>query len=449
MNSGNPKNIIAELVGMTKTAAAAIDNKPLVIRYFPYKIGRLSRKNPADTLDQDLLLPDIPSFSVSRHHVIIDRDKDALTITDAKSTCGTIVDDTFVGERFCAPQTVVLASGKHTLILGDRHSPFVFSIEVRELPTSDQAPPESNTSGAEDQVRVFYRELRLRVLDLLTQRSIRPHDRYSSAEAVARDLIARMVGQGEILRGLASNPLHDEKYIASHSVDMAIFGIDLFNNLRFGPDDIAEIAAAILLHDIGMFQIDQDLVMKPERFTEQEYAAVKQHTEIGREMLMGEDTGGMAAAMASEHHERIDGSGYPHGIKNIARANVYAGILDRYESLIHDRPYRAALTPHRAVRLILDQEKTAFDHETKKAFLDAFSIYPVSSIVRLTTGEIGKVVEINRAKPFSPQVQLMLYADGSRRGDGKRIDLSIEKNIRIVKDVDDRDMVVQYALPVA
>jgi HD-GYP domain-containing protein (c-di-GMP phosphodiesterase class II) len=271
-------------------------------------------------------------------------------------------------------------------------------------------------------------------------------DRTHAAHEMAKVIVDRP-DLMEMLRCLASNPVAGEDYMARHAVNVAIYSVVLYTSLKFPAEEIVTIAAATLLHDIGMQAIDSGIVFKKGTLSSEEFDSVKQHTILGKERLSGaDDVSAMAAAMANGHHERMDCSGYPRGTNVLPDTIRYLGFLDSFEALTHDRPHRQALAPHEAVCRLTARENSTFDMATRKAFLNAFSFFPVSSIVKLSTGEIGQVVGVNENRPLAPLVRILQSQGGKTGAEGRLVDLSREHLISIVKEIPDRELLSKYAI---
>jgi HD-GYP domain-containing protein (c-di-GMP phosphodiesterase class II) len=229
---------------------------------------------------------------------------------------------------------------------------------------------------------------------------------------------------------------------------VAIFSIVLHSSLATPAQEQVNIVAATLVHDAGMKTVDPGIIVKKEVLSAVEFSEIKRHTIAGRELVDGRgDIHEIAAAFAGGHHERIDRSGYPGGTAMISDRVRLLGFLDAYEAMTHDRPRRQAFSPHQTVKMLTMRENGSFDMETRKTFLNAFSFFPVSSIVKLSTGELGQVVGINKGRPFAPQVRIIQSQGSGGKADGRLVDLGKEHLISIVKEVAERDLMQRLLFP--
>ena len=415
---------VVELVGLTRFARVALGSKPLTILYFPFRIGRLSRTDLSSSAKQDLLLPDNQPYSISRNHVVFERENGKVFLVDLDSSCGTIVDNIAIGQKDRGEGRVELSCGQHTIAIGGADSPFLFQATVRTMKPADSLAIDNDIPDKFPQARMLYAKLCQYEQNLLNNRELSPQERGMAAEGMVRVIVSRP-DLLELLQRLASNPVSGSDYLAQHSVNVTIFSIVLFKNLEYPQDDMVKIAAATLLHDIGMQDIDRAVFLKNTTLTAEEYGVIKRHTEIGGELLRcSDDVCSVAAALARDHHERIDKSGYPRGINILSDVTRFVGILDCYEAITHDRPQRPAFLPPEAMRILAASNNTAFDPGTRKAFVNVFSFYPVSSVVKLDTGEIGQVVGVTQGQPLAPTVRILTAADGTPDVEQRLVDLS-------------------------
>ncbi len=416
---------IIEFAGLTKFARLALSNKPLTVLYFPFRIGRLSRTDLATSVKQDLLIPDTQPYSISRQHISFEKDNEKIVLVDMESRCGTTVDNVAIGRNCKGVSRVELGMGLHTIALGGSDSPFLFQASVRTMRPADSLSLDNDLPDRLPQARMLYAKLCQYEQNLLNNRELSPQERGMAAEGMVRVIVSRP-DLLELLQRLASNPVSSGDYLAQHSVNVAIYAIVLFKNLQYQADEMVKIASAALLHDIGMQHIDHAVFLKNSALSREESNIVRKHTELGGEMLeCSDEVCTIAAVIARDHHERIDRSGYPRGINMLSEVTRFVGLLDCFEAITHDRPQRKAFSPHEAMR-ILAANNTAFDPDTRKAFVNVFSFYPVSTMVRLDTGEIGQVVRVNQGRPLTPQIRILTAADGTPDPQRRLVDLSAQ-----------------------
>ena len=192
------------------------------------------------------------------------------------------------------------------------------------------------------------------------------------------------------------------------------------------------------LYDCGLVKM-KVLINRPKKFSPDEFAPIKKHSGNGTEVLkkIGEDIPDIVKKVALEHHERVDGSGYPNGIKgeDIHEYAQIIGLVDCYEALTHARPYRDLISSHEAIKTIITKEEQCFGNFLIKALIKKMSLYPIGSWIKLNTNEVGKVVETNEDFPLRPVIRVLFDLEGRRLDEIKTLDLSKNQNIYIEKIV--------------
>jgi HD-GYP domain-containing protein (c-di-GMP phosphodiesterase class II) len=228
--------------------------------------------------------------------------------------------------------------------------------------------------------------------------------------------------------------------VISNMVNVSILAVKLGMGIGYQRDALIGLALAGLLHDVGMFQIPESLLSNPGKLSEEERAQIRQHPEIGFQMLskLGAQYAWLAQ-VAWQEHERWNGQGYPRGLKG-DQIHEYArivGIVDIFDALMSPRPYRRRLLPHEAVRELLIAEKTSFPSQIIKALVQQFSLFPLGTMVQLNTGEVGVVTQLNPRYPLRPVVSVNQGANGPGPGAGsaKTVDLSATTLVHIVEVV--------------
>jgi len=226
-------------------------------------------------------------------------------------------------------------------------------------------------------------------------------------------------------------------------VNVSILATKLGMGLGYQREALIALALAGLLHDVGMFQIPEALRSTPDTLSDEDRAKIRQHPNAGYQMLstLGAQYGWLAQ-VAWQEHERWDGRGYPRGLKG-EQIHEYAriiGIVDIFDALMSPRPYRKRLLPHEAVRELLTAEKTSFPNQIIKALVQQFSLFPLNTRVRLNTGEVGVVVQLNPRYPLRPVVAVHQTVEGLGPIDHpsaspKLVDLSTSTLVHIVEVV--------------
>ena len=208
-----------------------------------------------------------------------------------------------------------------------------------------------------------------------------------------------------------------DDYTFQHCVSVSTLMIALCRQLGFDADTTRESAMGALLHDVGKMKTPLEILNKPGKFTDAEFAIMKRHPEHGHAMLV--DTPGIGAvplAITLHHHERVDGSGYPHKLAGdvIPHAAQMAAVVDVYDAISSDRCYHRGMPPPEAVRKIFEWRRFHFNAELVQAFVCCIGIYPVGALVRLHSDRLAVVTQQNEADLLHPTVRVFFDAKARR-----------------------------------
>lgn len=224
----------------------------------------------------------------------------------------------------------------------------------------------------------------------------------------------------------------------SHLLNVCILSIEIGIGLRYLRDDLEKLGLAAILHDIGMVKIPEDILKKPGRLSHEEFDIVKKHPEYGTEILkgLGENSQWISEVILQEH-ERFDGKGYPKGLKGdeIHEYAVIIGIADVYEALTHHRFQRRNLPPFNSMKEILSVERSSFPKKIIKALLSKLPVFPVGTVVRLNSKEIGVVVFTDSLSPFRPTVEIIIDNNGRKPKVKKIVNLKENPLLYIISPV--------------
>lgn len=226
---------------------------------------------------------------------------------------------------------------------------------------------------------------------------------------------------------------HDDlRQLVIKSVMMLLYAIKTTAELRTPFKVRLRLVTAAVLHHIGMAQVPERILSKSGRLSPEELAEIREAPAKGMVYLQRCGiTDEYVLRAASEFNERVDGSG-PRGLqgKEICYSARLIGLLSMFEAMIHKRSYRKRLLPREAVRVVVQKYKHAFDRAMLKALLDAISLYPVGSYVRLNSREIGKVIFCHPRLPLRPVVRVMMDEYGEEIPP-REIDLKQHPNLMI------------------
>jgi HD-GYP domain-containing protein (c-di-GMP phosphodiesterase class II)/cell division septation protein DedD len=236
------------------------------------------------------------------------------------------------------------------------------------------------------------------------------------------------------------DPLH---FIIHNNVNVAIYAIKMAENLDFSKDRKIEIGMAGLMHDVGMALIPEKLIHKQERLSDAEFKIFKERQNYSYKILqsLGDDYAYLAEC-AVQVNERLDGSGYPQGLKgdDIHEYAQIIGLVDMYEALIHSRPQRVKFHHFNAVKEIIKSGKNLFQREHLKALLNIFSIFPLYSHVRLNSNAVGRVIETYPDLPMRPKIQIVFDSQQRQVLTERIVNLPDDPLLYIVDSVSDEEL---------
>ncbi|SDD63094.1 HD-GYP domain-containing protein [Aquimonas voraii] len=233
----------------------------------------------------------------------------------------------------------------------------------------------------------------------------------SAVEPLVEEISASVTRNPDALISVARLKRHDD-YTYLHSVAVCALMIALARQLRLPAQQIREAGIGGMLHDIGKAAMPLQVLNKPGALTDDEYRIMKAHPVRGYEMLK---EGGAASAAALEialhHHEKYDGTGYPHGQagEDIDLLSRMGAVCDVYDAISSNRPYKKAWSPAESVRRMAAW-KGHFDPQVFNAFVKSIGIYPVGALVRLQSDLLAVVTEQHDESLLTPKVRIFFNA---------------------------------------
>lgn len=250
-------------------------------------------------------------------------------------------------------------------------------------------------------------------------------DSASAKQLVAEisDSVARNPGA---LISLARLKTADE-YTYMHSVAVCALMVALARQLGLDESQTRLAGVAGLLHDLGKMSMPMDILNKPGKLTDQEFTVIRSHPVEGYRMLLASgqlDDAVLDAVL--HHHEKSDGSGYPQGLKSeqISLFARMAAVCDVYDAITSNRPYKIGWDPADSLRKMAEWASGHFDATIFQAFVKSIGIYPIGSLLRLSSGRLGVVVEQGEKSLMTPRVKVFFSTQSGLRIVPEVVDLA-------------------------
>lgn len=248
------------------------------------------------------------------------------------------------------------------------------------------------------------------------------------------DSVLRNSNAMAILSRLKDKDGYNWRHMINCTILMSVFA----KYLGIKSEQIQQLALGAMLHDVGHTKLPQGLINKTENLNEFEFKALKKHVVQSLGLVKGEaGISNLIMDMILNHHERIDGSGYPRGLSGtkISKPARMMAIVDVYDAMTSERPHKSGEEPIHALRYLL-ANKHQFDAQLVQKFIKCLGVHPVGTIVRLTNDRLALVLEGNKQSPMKPKVKVFYNTKHKHHITGKDLDLhALEDEIKVVASV--------------
>ena len=227
-----------------------------------------------------------------------------------------------------------------------------------------------------------------------------------------------------------------DDYLLEHSLNVAILLANFGKYLGMSEEEVQDLSYAGFLHDLGKIKIPDEILHKPGRLTESEMEVMKGHVKHGVDYLETMNIAAPLVQAISEHHERLDGLGYPAGKQGdaISKAGRMLAIADMYDALTADRVYKPGMSSQKAFSILMSDAPFRLDKALVQQFIRCLGVCPVGSLVLLSNERLAMVLE-QKDSPLTPLVKVFYSVRNSHYLTPRDIDLSVDKTVSIVKAV--------------
>ncbi|MEJ2142104.1 MAG: HD-GYP domain-containing protein [Gammaproteobacteria bacterium] len=230
-----------------------------------------------------------------------------------------------------------------------------------------------------------------------------------------------------------------DEYTSIHCMNVCILAVSFGRTLGLGKTELAVLGLGALLHDLGKMRTPLEILNKPGRLTREEFEIMKKHSQLGFDLLNTQ--GGLPQSVLDivlHHHERVNGGGYPDGLvgEQIDQLVQIVSIVDVYDAITSDRCYHDGIAPYEALKNMYDWVNENFEKELVEQFIKCLGIYPIGSMIKLNTGQIGIVVSASEKSRLRPIILLLVNSKGEQYKRPKLLNLAHPKWARGPKPIE-------------
>lgn len=311
------------------------------------------------------------------------------------------------------------------------------SLSVTEVLKEPGPSPQTQAFPSASSTTDCYLKAEIALLAIAT--SIRAQQPFSLGDLpqIASGMVSSLAQDDSLLVRAISH--QSGPSLVGNLVHTAIFAIKIGMGLGYRSEELSQLALAALVHDFGMFLLPDEMLDQAGRWSKDQLQLLHGHPVQGAELLRraAPDLPWLPGIVMQEH-ERMDGTGYPKRLQGpqIQEMALVIGMADVLDAMLRTRLSRKALLPHEAVRLLLARDRAGFPTKAFKSLLNQFSLFPAGTWVKLSSGDVGEVVQSNPRFPLRPIIKIMLDQAGLRLREPREIDLCKTPLISVLEILD-------------
>ena len=229
-----------------------------------------------------------------------------------------------------------------------------------------------------------------------------------------------------------------DTYLLEHSLNVAILLANFGTCVGLNEEQIQELALSGFLHDIGKIKIPDEILHKPGRLDDQEMTIMKDHVYFGTKVLIEMGIPDSIVETIGQHHERLDGYGYPDGLRGdeITQFGRMIAIVDTYDAITADRCYKVGMSSKKALQILMQDAPEKYDEGLVNQFVQCIGIFPVGSLVKLNNEKIAMVLKQHPVHATKPLVKVFFSIRGNHYLEPKELNLASASNgVKIVDAV--------------
>ena len=221
-----------------------------------------------------------------------------------------------------------------------------------------------------------------------------------------------------------------DDYLMEHSLNVSILMGIFCKHLKIERSITEELVLGAFLHDLGKVLIPDHILHKPGKLSEEEYDIMKQHVNFGVKLLKSlSNIPDLALSMVQDHHERLNGTGYPNQLsgEQLSQYSRMIAIVDCYDAMTAERIYKSGMQPIQAFKILTKEASNSYDAELVEQFIQCLGLYPVGTLVKLKSGKLAFVSQVNLQKPLTPCVRVFYSIKHKQAIAIQELDLSKSK----------------------
>jgi putative nucleotidyltransferase with HDIG domain len=258
----------------------------------------------------------------------------------------------------------------------------------------------------------------------------KPDAAHVEADALVKELVASMLAEADVAIMLMSDKVGGED-VYYHALNVTLLSLMLAKELAVPPEQAHLMGMGALFHDVGKEDVAEHIVRKASPLTKAERAALHEHCALGVAIARKLGLSPEGLAVVEQHHELVDGSGYPSGLKGdqLPLLSKIVAVVNAYDNLCNPPNPAHALTPHEALSLMYAQQRSWFDTAALSTFIRCMGVYPPGTVVVLSNDTVGIVVAVNSSRPLKPTV--LIYDPDVPKNEAIVVDLEQEPDVSI------------------
>jgi putative nucleotidyltransferase with HDIG domain len=252
----------------------------------------------------------------------------------------------------------------------------------------------------------------------------RPEEAAAQGDALVGELLDSLLAEGDTQIHSMSQSLGEDVYF--HSLNVSVLALTLGKALKLRRDELHQLGMAALFHDIGHSELPGALMGKREPLNKSEQALYETHVKIGVAIAQKVGLAKAAVTAIAQHHERLDGSGYP-----LRLGGAEIGLINAYDIQCNPPEISRAVTPHEALAQLFAKHRRSLDERLLRLLIRTLGVYPPGTLVRLSDERFGMIVSVNAQQALRPQV--LVYDPDIPQEAALILDLEAEPELRVAE----------------